>query len=589
VLVAGTGEFTWTPDFTQAGTYDVTFTVSDGTAQDAETVRLTIANTNRPPVLTPTPDKSVAEAGTLTFTLLGSDPDQQDTLIFSAAAVPPGATFNTQSRTFSWTPGYDQAGTKTVTFSLTDGEATVTDSVDIVVANTNRPPTVNTPAPRTVAEGALLAVSFTGSDPDGDALSWAAVPLPQGAALDAATGAFTWTPGYTQAGTWPMTLTVTDGAATATTSFSVAVTPTNRPPSLSGSGPAQVDEGTEWQLALNATDPDGTSVVLACTGLPAGAVLETFAARVRWTPGFTQAGTYTFACSASDGSLTTQASFSVTVLQVNQPPAWPQAPPPLLREGTAASVPLAATDPDGDTLSYSATGLPPGAAYDGQSGLLTWTPGYTQAGTWPITLAASDGQASIPRAVTLVVADTNLPPSVEALPPATVREGALLEVAVSGSDGDGDTLTWSAQLLPVGASFDPATRSFRWRPDFGQAGTYTVTIKAADEALSATASLAITVTLGNRPPELYVPGPKTLTESELVTFSVSGMDPEGQPLTFGAKDLPEGATFAPGTRTFSWVPSYEQAGRWTVLFTVTDGDHATEAGVDFTVGNVNRG
>jgi hypothetical protein len=415
------------------------------------------------------------------------------------------------------------------------------------------------------------------------------VPLPPGAVLDAAAGTFTWTPGYTQSGTWSMTVTVTDGAATATAPLVVTVANTNRPPVLSGSGPAQVDEGTEWSLSLSATDPDGTSVVLSCAGLPAGAALETLASRVRWTPGYTQAGAFTFTCSASDGSLSAQASFSVTVRHVNLPPSWPNTPPPPLHEGTEGALALGASDPDGDTLSYSATGLPPGAAYDPASGLLTWTPGFDQAGSWPLTLTASDGQTSSSRSLLVVVADTNLPPSLSSLPAQTVSEGHLLEVTVTGTDGDGDALTWSASGLPVGATFDTATLRFRWRPEFGRVGTYTVTFTARDEQLAASATLSVTVTPGNRPPELFVPGPKVLDESELVTFTVSGVDPEGEPVSFGARDLPPGSTFDPGSRTFSWIPTYEQSGRWTVTFTASDGSESAEASVVLTVGDVNRG
>jgi hypothetical protein len=141
----------------------------------------------------------------------------------------------------------------------------------------------------------------------------------------------------------------------------------------------------------------------------------------------------------------------------------------------------------------------------------------------------------------------------------------------------------------VGATFDATTRLFRWKPDFGQLGNHSVTFTARDELLSATATLTVKVELGNRPPELYVPGPKSLMETELLTFTVSGSDPEGMPLVFGARDLPEGATFSPLTRTFSWTPTYSQAGRWTVVFTAFDGEETTEAPVQLTVGDVNRG
>ena len=46
------GSFSWTPGNTQAGSYSVSFSVSDGSLNDAETVAITVGNVNRPPVLT---------------------------------------------------------------------------------------------------------------------------------------------------------------------------------------------------------------------------------------------------------------------------------------------------------------------------------------------------------------------------------------------------------------------------------------------------------------------------------------------------------------------------------------------------------
>ena len=65
-LSAG-GTFSFTPSYAQAGTYVVTFVASDGTAQDSQAVTITIANANRPPVLTVPGAQTVNEGATLSF------------------------------------------------------------------------------------------------------------------------------------------------------------------------------------------------------------------------------------------------------------------------------------------------------------------------------------------------------------------------------------------------------------------------------------------------------------------------------------------------------------------------------------------
>ena len=67
-------------------------------------------------------------------------------------------------------------------------------------------------------------------------------------------------------------------------------------------------------------------------------------------------------------------------------------------------------------------------------------------------------------------------------------------------------------------------------------------------------------------------GNKTVNEGQSLTFTISATDPDGDNLTYSASNLPSGATFTPATRTFSWTPSYTQAGTYAnVHFQVSDG------------------
>jgi len=76
--------------------------------------------------------------------------------------------------------------------------------------------------------------------------------------------------------------------------------------------------------------------------------------------------------------------------------------------------------------------------------------------------------------------------------------------------------------------------------------------------------------LYNRPPELNPIGDKSVDESSMLTFQISAADPDADSLTYSASNLPDGASFDPGTRIFSWTPTYSQSGTYGVTFTVTD-------------------
>ncbi len=68
---------------------------------------------------------------------------------------------------------------------------------------------------------------------------------------------------------------------------------------------------------------------------------------------------------------------------------------------------VSATDPDNDPLTYSASPLPAGASFAGQT--LTWTPTLEQAGTYSTTFTVSDGHLTDTKAATITVLD--VPPT----------------------------------------------------------------------------------------------------------------------------------------------------------------------------------
>jgi len=254
----GTVTVVYTPNTNFNGADSFTFTVNDGTVDSAAAaVDITVNAVNDAPWFNPMLfDRGAKEGSELVITVSATDLDG-DPLTFSASDLPSGAVFDPDTRTFTWTPNFDQAGTYAVKFSVTDGSASATVTVLITVNNVNRAPLLNAIGNQTVNAGSLLSFTVTASDPDAnDALTFSATGLPSGAALDALTGAFSWTPTPNQIGNHTVTFTVTDasGASVAeTVTITVNQTPGTGsiPLEVGGAGSAltQRSDGS-WEMTV---------------------------------------------------------------------------------------------------------------------------------------------------------------------------------------------------------------------------------------------------------------------------------------------------------------------------------------------------
>lgn len=275
---------------------------------------------NQPPVLGTIGSKTVAEGQTLIFSLSVSDPDG-DPLTFSVSPLPAGAVFDQGA--FAWTPGYDQADSYAVTFSASDGQLSAEETVALTVTPTNRAPILQPVGAQDVAEGGTLALTLSGSDPDGDPVVFAVQGLPAGATLNS--GMFSWTPAYDQAGTYAVIFSASDGTLAATETVTVTVHPVNQLP-LAEAGIAQTVQAGDL-VTLDGTgsiDPDGdplTYQFMQTAGL--SVVLHnpppeqpTFTA-----PAVTAPTTLTFTLTVGDGAATAQDTVTVTVQPAPAPAA----------------------------------------------------------------------------------------------------------------------------------------------------------------------------------------------------------------------------------------------------------------------------
>ena len=213
----------------------------------SNTLRINVRHTappppNRPPVLDPIADITVAAGDPVAFMLVARDPDGNP-LTFSNLGIPRGAAFDVATGAFSWIPGIDQLGDYGITFRVSDGMASDSEMMHIIVtepATVNGPPILDPIGGQTVEIGNALTIDVTANDPDSDPLTFSASDLPTGAVFDEGLHRFTWTPTMDQLGDHAVTFTVTDGLGADAERVDISVVESG---SLPDGGPGSDEDG----------------------------------------------------------------------------------------------------------------------------------------------------------------------------------------------------------------------------------------------------------------------------------------------------------------------------------------------------------
>jgi hypothetical protein len=226
------------PPTGSAGTYHASITATSLGTSVTERFDIIVTGSsgggNHPPVLSAPGFETVAIGATLSFDVTATDLDG-DHVDLLGSALPPGSTFTDHGNdtgTFTWTPVSGQAGTYTASFTGLDnrGGSGSASTIITVTGDTipNHAPTLSAPATQQVNEGVHLAFTVTASDPDGDHVTLSTGSLPLGATFSDNgdnTGAFSWTPGSGQSGTYVVAFLGNDGrGGTGTASTTITVT-----------------------------------------------------------------------------------------------------------------------------------------------------------------------------------------------------------------------------------------------------------------------------------------------------------------------------------------------------------------------------
>jgi hypothetical protein len=365
---------------------------------------------NNPPQITGLPS-GVAQVDELyQFTPSATDAEG-DTLTFRIENRPDWATFSPITGRLEGTPpGTAISVYERILISVSDGKSaselpTFSITVQGITPPANTPPTISGAPAASVVAGNAYEFVPQAADPDGQTMVFSVTGTPSWASFDTVTGRLSGTPAAGDVGSHgPITIAVTDGAASASlAAFSITVTagtppgPSNRPPTIAGTPAGAVAVSQAYSFTPSASDPDGQALTFSITNKPSWASFNTSTGRLSGTPAAANVGTTSnIVISVSDGAASASLpAFAVSVAANNRAPTIGGTPATSVIAGQAYTFTPTASDPDGQTLTFLITNKPAWASFSTSTGRLSGTPAAANVGTTSnIVISVTDGTAT---------------------------------------------------------------------------------------------------------------------------------------------------------------------------------------------------
>ncbi|MGY3582194.1 hypothetical protein ACVIGB_000881 [Bradyrhizobium sp. USDA 4341] len=404
------------------------------------------------------------------------------TYALAAGSLPAGITLKSATGIISGTPTL--AGAKTgIRVKVTDAAgATATSAAFSITIAAALPLTISGSPPNTVEEGFTYYTQWTASGGTGSYTFAQTGALPSGLGWDGAGARISGVPAPGTAGSYPVTIKVTDAAShTATTSYTLTVTAPPPPPLvLSGtpSSSAYLDQSYSAQFSASGGTA-GYVYAVASGSLPPGITLDPSSGLLSGTA--TALGAYAnIVVRVTDSKNTTVASAPFTITVTDATPlsiSW--APKTDWTVGDAFSTTVTASG-GSHALTYSSTGtLPSNVHLVPSSGALSGQ--LTQGGQFgPVTISVTDGvRTATTSAATFNVNWPAVVVSGNPAPTVTVNTAYSAQFNASGGAGAPYVYKVSSGTLPGGLTLDSSTGLVSGSPT--TAGTYPgLTIGATD-------------------------------------------------------------------------------------------------------------
>ena len=560
---------------------------------------------------------SVTEQTSYIINLVASDAEG-DALTYSIVDIPSNGSAVLTGRTVTYTSNSDTAVSDSFTFKVNDG---VSDSskatVTITITPINDSPTANSQSNVNADENIEKSITLTGTDAEGDNLSFILVTAPKnGRLLDPGNGNRAIV-GGTLSSNQVIYLSASDKASSDSfvfksydgnsvsenASVSISINQVNDRPISIGDDIVLTEE-KPTNITLTAIDPDGTiPTIFKITSLTNGNLTDPGNGDSVVTAGTTLFGnivTFTsnnlansdsFTFVANDGFLdSTESTITIDII-TDAPTATPQNVTAI--EQIDKKITLSGTDKEGDNLTYIISSLPStGILKDGG---VTITAGQLPKTTTNTDLVynsnsdttltdnfkfkVNDGISNSSAAiVSITINPVNDKPVAIAQSNVVATEQTLLAITLNGTDPDGDALTYAIVDIPTNGTAVLLGSKLSYTSNSNTAISDSFTFKVNDGELdSDKVTVSIVITPINDSP---VPVSQTLTTIEDIKLEItlSASDPDDTVLTYLVEGAPVNGTTTIVGNKVTYIPDLGYYGNDAFIFRANDGKMSGTAG-----------
>jgi cellulose biosynthesis protein BcsQ len=411
---------------------------------------------------------TVQEDKPASFTLMASDLNG-DRLTYHIVKGPSHGKLDGAGPEITYTPQPDYSGPDELAFMVNDGKVdSNTVSISLSVEAVNDPPIANQQSAMTRVDRSIF-ITLTGSDVDSDKLKFSIATQPEHGSLTFgsdfdASGKLTYTPNAKFEGKDSFTFKLNDGESdSAPALVTLNMTPNHAP--MADLKSVTTVEDTPAVIDLTGSDPDGDTVIYSVVTVPSHGGLSGTAPNLTYMPNKNFNGPDSFTFKVNDGTMDSAVTtVEINITAANDSPtannieitAMEDMPTPVLLKGT---------DPDGDALTYSVVTKPSNGTLSGTEPNMTYTPSLNFNGLDSFTFRVSDGVSnSIPATVSLVVNPADDTPVANDTS-VTVPEDTVSHILLSGSDPDGDPLTYTVLRTPSHGKLSGTAPNLTYTPD----------------------------------------------------------------------------------------------------------------------------